>query len=64
MCQLHDQIASDVDGDKILGGDNQTLSRWWEGKKQLVNGELSLANNLMNQKRKTFVKFMCNVGQS
>jgi len=59
--QLYEQISEDPDGAKILGGDNKTLQRWWKGKQDIINSDTSLASNILNSKRKTFVRFLCGV---
>lgn len=46
--ELYDSIIEDKDGLKILGGDNKTIVRWWQTKKALINGDISLSSNLLS----------------
>lgn len=61
---LYEAISTEPDGQKIFGGDNQTIKRWQDDQKNIFKTEQSLSNTLMSQKRKVLTKFLIKVNES
>jgi hypothetical protein len=46
--ELREEILEHPDGKKLLGGDNKTISRWWKSRQNVISGDISLSNNILN----------------